>query len=290
MTWTWEYDAKGNITKQTIDPGGADEQVTTYALDAWGQVTTRTEVGTGGDASLVSTATYDAAGNVATVTNAAGHTTTLTYNTQRRALTAMNDDGDVLAFTYDAAGRITKRTLTPSGGAEKTLEERAYAVAKDAAGVPIGEKTTVTDAAGKTSTIVRDTDGRITAITDHWGRTRSRSYDADGQLVAETNEQGVVRTFAYETTALGGSQVTEALDGVTVSVTVRDAYGRLVTRTEGGVETAWFYDGAGRDPVQVKRPGLTELISYSAFGDPTQIKYLPDGGSQLVETRTLAGR
>ena len=290
VTWTWEYDAKGNITKQTIDPGGADEQVTTYALDAWGQVTTRTEVGTGGDASLVSTATYDAAGNVATVTNAAGHTTTLTYNTQRRALTAMNDDGDVLAFTYDAAGRITKRTLTPSGGAEKTLEERAYAVAKDAAGVPIGEKTTVTDAAGKTSTIVRDTDGRITAITDHWGRTRSRSYDADGQLVAETNEQGVVRTFAYETTALGGSQVTEALDGVTVSVTVRDAYGRLVTRTEGGVETAWFYDGAGRDPVQVKRPGLTELISYSAFGDPTQIKYLPDGGSQLVETRTLAGR
>ena len=70
---------------------------------------------TQGDRRLVYT--YDAAGNVASITDALGDSASFAYDGMDRLTQITGPDGGVTAFTYDAHGNLA--TLTPpavSGG------------------------------------------------------------------------------------------------------------------------------------------------------------------------------
>ncbi|RIE02546.1 RHS repeat domain-containing protein [Cohnella faecalis] len=118
---TYEYDAEGQLKKQTAPDG----VVTSFSYDALGHLlSTRTEGldENGNPAELVTATTYDWAGQPLTQVDAKGNVTSFEYD-RRGFLIAQTDAlGGIAQYQYDRGGRKTKaasrsksRTTSPPG-------------------------------------------------------------------------------------------------------------------------------------------------------------------------------
>jgi YD repeat-containing protein len=97
---TFASDILGQMTSATDFEG----KTTTYAYDHLGRQTQETYPGSLGSVSY----TYDSAGNLSTVTDAASQTTDYDYDSNQR-LTAVNyHHGKTTKYAYDTYGRMTK--------------------------------------------------------------------------------------------------------------------------------------------------------------------------------------
>jgi YD repeat-containing protein len=197
-------------------PAGAP-RVWTYTYNANGSVLTAD--GPRSDVADTATYTYYAnddaelgkRGNVATITNAAGHTTSITaYNNDGRPLTIVDPNGLLTTLTYDVRQRLTSRTV----GGELT----SY----DYDGVGQLKKVTLPDNSFLSYTY--DAAHRLTAIQDNLGnkigytldmagnrtqeevrdpantlaRTRSRVYSDINRLFREIGATGQTTEYAYD--------------------------------------------------------------------------------------------
>jgi RHS repeat-associated protein len=121
----------------------------------------------------VTTASYDGAGNLLSMTVAAGTpqagTLSLTYNSRGQPLTSTDANGNVTNFQYDAAGNLTAVT-EPSDvvGGARAVTRMAY-----------------------------DAAGRMTSRTDADGRSVQLSYDGRNRLVTQSFPDGSNEIFAY---------------------------------------------------------------------------------------------
>ncbi len=100
-TWTWTYHPTGTNgagkLATTTDPLG---NVTSYAYDSAGRLTTKTYPPLTGGAAVVETRTYDSHGRLATITNPAGHQKQFVYDTQHRLISTLYDDGSTEVREY----------------------------------------------------------------------------------------------------------------------------------------------------------------------------------------------
>jgi RHS repeat-associated protein len=109
---TYRYDDAGRIAFYT-DPTG---QQVRYKYDLQGNLIRRLDPdpdGTGPDKPLtepITDYTYDAVGNLETLTDPVGNTTTWTYNNLDQAITETNELGKVRSFSYDFAGNLLSET------------------------------------------------------------------------------------------------------------------------------------------------------------------------------------
>ena len=123
----YAYDDAGNLTRLTPpDPsaavGGTGSVTTRYAYDTANRLCRVLEASTISDAvwttagctgavsgttstNLSTRYAYDAAGNLATATDAGGHATTYAYDTAGHLLATTDPDGGVLVYAYDALGQ-----------------------------------------------------------------------------------------------------------------------------------------------------------------------------------------
>ena len=111
-------------------------------------------------------------GNVASITNAANHTTFITdYNAHGQPTRIVDPNGVVTVLTYDARMRLTSRTV----GNEATV------FGYD----PVGQMTSVTLPDGARLTYTYDAAHRLTAINDHKGNAIAYTLDAMGNRRVE---------------------------------------------------------------------------------------------------------
>jgi RHS repeat-associated protein len=271
------YDQPGRLVS-TAGPGLLASTSITY--DAAGRPSEQKV-----DGAVVATPTYDAAGELASVSygngtrlsavgrDPAGRTTALTWvnpsnqaiatdavtrSQSGRVLTNTIDGATANTFGYDAAGRLI--TATVAG------HSLAYDFG-DATGCPA-------NIAG------RNTNRR--AVTDN-GVTTTYCYDAADRLVSSTDAS--VGTPAYDahgnTTTLGTQ--TMVYDGAdrhiaTNDVTyVRDAADRIIERkVAGNIVARYGYAGPGDSPAFVNH-GLLQLLQERTFGLVGGVTYSKGG-------------
>ena len=181
------------------------------------------------------------AGDLHTVTDPAGHVTTIASYDADGRITRMTDANGVNTdLTYTPRGWLASRTV---GGATTSFTYTAY-----------GAVQTITDPDGVTTTYGYDTAHRLVKITDAQGNTVQYTLDAAGDKTGEqvydasgTSHKSLTRTF----NTLG--QLTSVVDGLSHTVftasatTSYDANGNLVQSTDGlGIQRQLGYDALNR--------------------------------------------
>lgn len=308
---TFVYDDDGRLASQ-VDPRGnelgadPDDFRTVFTYDDGGQLL---EVEDPLGYSLVTT--FDANGNVATVTDQNNQTTTYSYDELDRVISVTVPGSATTAYAYDKVGNMVSRTDANSNVTSFTYDE---ANRRTGTTLPTGEEmTTVYDSeghpveyiTGRGNAALDPADGTITSSYDSLGRVTevdygdatpdvTFEYDAAGRLVEMIDGAGT-ETYSFDdagrmTAITRGSDVLSfTLDGdgnivsrtspgsQTVASTF-DAAGRLATITAGGATTTYAYDAAGR---------LTTTTLPSGTGYTSERDY--DRAGRLIGVENAAG-
>ncbi len=285
--WAYTYNANGSVL--TVDGPRTDvSDVTTYTY--YGNAVTCS------GASAVG-----CRGQVATVTNAAGHITAITdYNAHGQPLSITDPNGLVTTLTYDARLRLTSRTV----GSEVT----SYTYDG------VGQLTKVTLPDGSFLDYTYDNAHRMTQIADNLGhkivytldlmgnrtqeqvfdpgnalaQTRSRVYNSLSRLVQEIGAASQTTAYTYDNQG-NVTQIDGPLAGTgDVTVNAYDALNRLVQITDplSGV-VAYGYNGVDQLASVTDPRSLVTSYSYDGLNNLNQ-QVSPDTGT-TANTYDAAG-
>jgi RHS repeat-associated protein len=227
----------------------------------------------------ITTNTFDARGNLTHLVTPDGRYADLTWNDRDWLLTARDQDGNELRYTYDSSGnRLTDKAYTSANVLKRTesmeldvldrvtkvigsLSAINTQMAYDAA----GRQTKVTDANAVQGTATYDDlDRLIATVSDSTAggilSTTGMAYDAVGNLRGVVDPKGLATTYVYD--ALSRLTQQNSPDSGTTNYTWDDA-GNLKTKTDARSITATYaYDALNR-PVSVTYPTAAENVSYA---------------------------
>jgi RHS repeat-associated protein len=203
------FDSYGRVTSSAFDPSGANV-VTTTTRDAAGRPT-RVEVAKGTNApGLITHTGYDARGNVdwtdAEVEGGARRRTDATYD-DRGLLTAVETpEHSRVEMSYDRVGQLVT-TEEPSRSVVRYGEAAADVTPTTTYGYDaFGERTVLTDPAGRTTTFGFDDRGfpvlsTLPSYTPPGGtaltRTTAATYDDMGRVLSATDVADQTTNFTY---------------------------------------------------------------------------------------------
>jgi len=192
---SFTYDDHGNVLTRTVqattDANGMSAfsatasglpKTWTYTYDTFGHVLTVKAPRT--DVNPISTFTYDAEGNLATSTNAAGHTTTYSnYDLNGRVGRVTDPNGLITDITYKPRGWPS----SISSGGETTSYDYDGVGQVIQATLPDGSALSYTYDGAHRLTAIRDSQGHsITYVLDPMGnRISEQSKDASGTLTRQ---------------------------------------------------------------------------------------------------------
>jgi len=286
-TATVNYSVTDLLTTAKVTPGLAS---TSYSYDLRGRLSSST-VGTGLTARSSSIA-YDAAGNVASVTDAANRVTSFGYDLVGRVTSQTLPDNRVIAYSYDNLGNLL--SITPPG-------RSAHVFNYTAVSLEAGYTPPTVVGTGATS-YQYNLAKQLTSVTRPDLQTLALGYDAAGRLSSQTLPRGTVN-YAYSATTghlstitapdLGtlaytydGSLPLSETWGGAVNGAVSVAYDnnfRVTSRTVGATPISYTYDADGlltgsgaetltRDPLNGLLTGtstgsVTTSNSYNEFGE-----------------------
>ncbi len=196
-----EFDAQGRVTRQLDSRGNATQliyQVTPGAsafVDPLGGSVTHT---------------HDVDRNLARIQDAAGQSTTFTYDASGRPTTRGNRLGDRAAVTYHEPGG-RPASLTDEQGNTTT-----FAYAAQTQGPFVFQNLTRTGLAdGAAVTFTHDNAGNILTLTDQAGKQWTATYSPRGQLETLTNPAGGVTAYSYSSDGTLASLRTDSGDTTT---------------------------------------------------------------------------
>jgi len=277
-TTAFGYDTSGNLLTKTITDTALNTSRTwTWTYNSLGQVLTADGPRT--DVSDVTTYTYYTAassvsgnvhsiGDLATVTNAVGHVTTITnYDLNGRPLSITDPNGIVTTLTYWPRGWLKTRTVN---GVQIT----SY----DYDGV--GQLTKVTLPDGSYLAYTYDAAHRLTDITDKAGNSIHYTLDAMGNRTQEdtkdpSNAIKKTRSRVYD----GLNRLYQAIGGTNPSTQITqygyDNNGNLKTVTDPlSHVTTNNYDALNRliSIVDANTPTGTTQNTYNALDQLTQVQ------------------
>jgi RHS repeat-associated protein len=292
------YDGQGRLLSRTVtDPATGNSRTTTYTYTPEGLL--ETTDGPRTDVSDVTTRSYDAQGNLTSVTDALGHVTQITAHDASGRPTSIQDPNGVVtdlaydprgriisrtlaglttSFDYDAAGNLIRVTLPDGSFLDYTYDpaHRLTAIADN-----LGNRIEYTlDAAGnRTREDVRDPSGTLR-------RTQSRVYNALSRLVQHIGGAGQTSAFAYDAngnqtqvTDPLGNPTTRAFDALNRLVSTEDALSGLTELTYDardnlvsvtdprGLVTTYVYDGLDNRIERTSPDTGTTTLTYDAAGN-----------------------
>jgi RHS repeat-associated protein len=264
------YDERGNLDTRTEPDGGT----TQYKYDARDHMTSETVTvlkhgGTPKD--YVTTYRNDEAGNQTYIIDALKNETTKTYDDLNR-LSSVTSPNLTEIYTYDGYGNRT--SVTDGLGHTTTATYDAY-----------GRPHTVTDAKGGTVQTFYDRVGRITKTIDANNNETKNTYDELGRLITETRADGRVETHAYRPSGLADWTV----DGRKTTIAYHyDDDGRAdgITRTNGSLieQSDYHYDASGVLS-SADDNGVSTAYNLGIGG------YVPDAYGRVNSlTRTIDGK
>ncbi|MFJ6737403.1 DNRLRE domain-containing protein [Streptomyces sp. NPDC091279] len=254
LTTAYTYDSDGNLLSTTgPDKNSTTQTVTTYwsatgsgtcqGRPEWAGLTCRVAPGaaitSGGSnpSELVTKAyTYDRFGEPDTLTETAnGSTLTTTY-------------------TRDAAGRVTKKSITGGQGTDTPDTTYTY----DASTGLLATQ------ASHSQTITRTYDrlGRQTSYADGSGNTTTTAYDSLNRPATVTDSVPSTTTYTYDSTT---------------------GYPAKVTDSVAGTFTATAYDADGDLTAETLPSGYTLTQTYNTVGAPTGRTYTDSSATTVLD-------
>ncbi len=263
---TQELDIIGRVIRSTTPDGAIT--ATSYDTGDHPLMITRTIPGAPIE---TSTFTYDSLGRRLTAIDPLGRTTRWTYDTHGNVLTSTRPDGQYGARnTYDAQDNLI--TTTDASGATTTF---TYDAARN--------QTSLTDARGNTYRFTYDALHRKTSMSYPDGTQEKWTYDVVGNLLTATTRAGATKTITYNA---GNQPLTEtwsAGSGMSPVNYTYDAVGRIRTLDNSQAKLGYEYDKLGR--LIAERTDLTALVpglkvqaveyNYDALGRRLMLTY-PD--------------
>jgi YD repeat-containing protein len=310
-TTAFTHDAKGNILTRTItDTATSASRTWIYTWSPIGQMLTQDGPRT--DVADITTYTYypdndpdlGKRGNIATVTNAAGHITGVSsYDANGRPLTIVDPNGLVTTLTYHPRGWLTSRSV----GGETTTYEYDFVGQLKKVTLPDTSFLQYTyDAAHRLTEIADNLGNKIVYTLDAMGnRTKEDVLDPFGSL-AQTRSR-VYNSLNRLTQDIGGTspgtQITQygydnqgnltTIDGplagaVDITTNGYDALNRLKQVTDPGSGLTQYTYNALDQLTAVTDP-RNNATTYSIDGlDNLSAQVSPDTGTTL-NTHDAAG-
>ncbi|WP_456154971.1 RHS repeat-associated core domain-containing protein [Streptomyces niveiscabiei] len=221
-------------------------------------------------------------------TDPLGHTTRFTHDPRGNLLTRTDPLGRTTSFSYDEDGRLT--TVTRPDSTELRVVRGPF-------GLPVerhdpdgarwlqefdahGNRTAVTDPAGRTTHYAYDESGLLTSVTDALGATTLVRCDGSGRPVDVTDPAGGTTRLTRD--ALGRPvRVSDPTGGVTHLEWHAD--GQLARRTgPDGATESWTYDGEGNCLTHTDAAGGVSRFEYPHF-DLLAARIRPDGARYEFE-------
>jgi RHS repeat-associated protein len=305
-TTAFTYDVSGNPLSKTItDTATGQSRTSSWTYDSSGRVLSydgpRTDVADVTTYSYYTCTTGAECGQIHTITDAAGDTTTYnSYNAQGQPLAITDANGVLTTLTYDlryrlvsssTAGETATLSYWPTGLVKTVVQPDASYVlyTYDSA----HRLTQVADGIGNKITYTLDAMGNRTAESSYdpanvLHRTHSRVINSLNQLFQDVNAAGtaaVTTTYAYDNNS-NQTGVTGPLARNTGNE--YDELNRLkqVTDPAGGV-MHFAYDANDNLSSVIDPRGLITSYTYSGFGDLVS-QGGPDSGS-TTNTYDAAG-
>jgi RHS repeat-associated protein len=287
---SYAYNAQNRIASVTrtnlASIGTANQSLKTtygYTLYGDGMVETMTVTQPSPGGSDHTTYAYDTHGNLTSITDGLGHTTTYSgYNALGEVGKIVGPNGDETDYTYDARGRVASKTTHPNG----TTATWNYGYDG------FGLLASVSAPDGEVTTWTRDAEQRVETVThnDKDGTsTETFGYDANGDVISDVVARGsdVGKSTSYVYNALGkvyqvkgthGQVLTYGYDGNGNVLSITDALGHRTSKTydelnrvigvtdaANGV-TSYTYD-AGDHVTGVEDPrGLVTSYDWDGLG------------------------
>jgi YD repeat-containing protein len=241
--------------------------------------------------------TFDAAGNVATSTDAGGKTTTYSYDALNRRTRAVYADGTGTAWQYDLGpngiGRLSKITDV-TGSTSYSYDANGH----------VTQKRQIIGALTLTTTYGYDAGGRLASITYPSGKQALYAFDAAGRISGVTvNGQTLVSGVSYFPfgSAAGwqtGNRATYArtfdtdgrISGLRLPASdtlglAYDAASRITNISESGLPVKGFgYDPLDRVTAYVSG-ALTQTYAYDADSNRTHFT-LRSGATNISDAYT----
>jgi YD repeat-containing protein len=217
--WTVSYDNDLPVT--VLDPLN---RRTTYQYDGSDNLQAIVD-----PAGRRTTFAVDALGQLTTITSAELCITGLEYDALRRISAVVTPAGYRTTYSYDGNGRVVA-SVSPKG--ERTT------LAYDT------DSTTITDALGRISTVIRDVDGNVVEVINPFNGRSTYTWDT-GRVVALTDANSNTTTLAYAASTDG----VERLESIT---------------KPSGAMTTYAYDGGGHVETVINALGHRTTLVWSA--------------------------
>ena len=211
--------------------------------------------------------TYDASGNMVSMTDPEGNTTRFTHDHMGNVLTRQDPRGNVWQYAYDAKGRRISIT-DPAGGTTQRYYDAKNNLIKEI------------DPAGREKTFAYDGEGRLESITDALGNTTSYGYDSDGRLVRTIDSGGISTATEYDESDQSGCSNCFGADEKRPSTVVYptfakeyeyDSLGRKILERDILSDTLthttrYEYDASGNVTVVTDKEGTVTRKEYDELG------------------------
>ena len=276
-TWSYTYDANGALL--SADGPRSDVPDTTgYAYHASGELATITNAA----GHVTSFAEYNLHGQPTTIVDANRMTISLAYDARQR-LRSRDAGGEITRYDYDAAGQLTRLTL-PDG----SHLSYAYDAARRLTSLEDNLRNRIAyrlDAMGnRLEDLVYDPAGEL-------AQKRNRVYDSLNRLFQELGAQGEATQFGYDDQ---GNVISVKDPLLRVTTNHYDALNRLV-RSVDAAHGATRYAYNGLDALtQVTDPrdlvtgysvdGLGNLVRQDSPDTGTTLNTYDDAGNLLTQT------
>lgn len=310
ITTIYNYDVAGNQTRIACSDG----KEATFEYDANGnKIHVKDWTGE-------SSYTYDAMGNLLTVTLHDGKKLRYSYDALNRRVRMTDHDGGVTKYGYDANGNVTSITNPFGESTTTSYDALGREVSKsfangvklareyDASGQEISRK--YTNAEKTLAAYLAEYDGAKNRkqVTEHDGAVVKYAYDSTHQLLSEerTGEYAFVALYKYDVL---GNRLAKTLDGAVtryeydaangikrlvdqnglVTDFAHDASGNLISATNSNGELRYTWDSENRLTTVANGPHTNEyvynsenlrVLSKTADNDT---RFLWDGQNMLAE-------
>ncbi len=252
-TLSYEYDEKGNVTRETNPLG----QATTASYNSLCKPTSLTQY----DGLLSVSLDYDKLGRLIGKTKSGLDDTKQTEN-------YTHDPYDNLLSSTDHLGRTTKYTYDPAGN---PLSVTQGSITTQKSYNALSQVTSETDGEGNTTTYTRNIYGDPLTITYPDGAIDHFFYNIDGTLSKTISPSGTVTDYSYDKfKRLLSKSIYSPSEELISKESHKYDNEHLISSTDPlGLVTEFTYDDLGRKIQETTGP-LTTTYSYDLLGRPFQ--------------------
>jgi RHS repeat-associated protein len=226
---------------------------------------------------ITTTYTYDASGNMLTMTDTYGAVYQYRYDNNNRVIKMIDAGNGEITYEYDTLGRKTAEIDQLGRRTSYTYDslDRVVAVTNALGNVSRTSYNTdgtvayTTNALGQKTSYTYDALQRVVAVTDNAGNTTRTVYDEVGNMVESIDAMGRSTTYVYDNL---NRMIRQTDPAGNITQSTYDEMGNLVTSTDarGGI-TTYIYDSLNRMVSTSDAMGNTTTYTYDALGRQSMV-------------------